>query len=63
VRAFWTVFWGVAASAGLFWLTGECDIHGWGRLAILFGGVTGVTHTVYNYEEIACTCDDPDHEH
>lgn len=57
------MFWGAVTFAGLFWLTGECSIHGWGRAAILFGGTLGAVHVVYDYEELACTCDDPDHEH
>ncbi len=57
------MFWAIATLAGLFWLTGECDISGWLQLSIMLGGALGAAHVVYDYEELACTCDDPDHEH
>ena len=63
MRAFWALFWGVLVLIGGVFLLNWCEIYGWARLAIIGGAILGVVHTIYNYEEIACTCDDPDHEH
>ncbi len=63
MRLVWTLFWGVLVFFGLVFFLNWIEVYGWARLAILFGGVAGTMHTIYNYEEIACTCDDPDHEH
>ncbi len=63
MKAFWALFWAVAVVIGLIWVMNECEIYGWIRVPILGGAALGTAHTIYNYEEIACTCDDPDHEH
>ncbi len=60
----WAIFWSVLVFAGLWWLMNEWGLRDWlARVAILFGAILGVLHVIYSYEEIACTCDDPDHEH
>ena len=63
MRIFWTLFWGVLVLIGLFFLLDRAGLYGWARASIMLGGVVGTMHTIYNYEDIACTCDDPDHEH
>lgn len=32
-------------------------------LAVAFGVTAAIWHVHLNYDEIACTCDDPDHDH
>lgn len=63
MRGFWALFWGVLVFFGMVFFLNWCEMYGWIRLPIIGGAVLGVVYTIYNYEEIACTCDDPDHEH
>ena len=61
MKHFWIMLWAGLGAWFLVWVTDGLAL-GF-RAAIVLGGVAGLIHTYYNYEEIACTCDDPDHEH
>lgn len=63
MKSFWGILWMGLACWGLLWICNTCEIYGWARLSIVAGGVAGVMYGYFWYEEIACTCDDPDHEH
>ena len=57
------MLWAVLGFVGLCALCNACEFYGWVRVSVVGGGVAGLLYAYYCYEEIACTCDDPDHEH
>jgi len=55
------MLWAGLGCWGLLYLTSEMGL--FERASITIGGVAGLLYGYYWYEELDCTCDDPDHEH
>jgi hypothetical protein len=58
-----TGFWALLLSGLACWGLSRWDMPVGFLIAVGVGVVAAIYHVLYNYEEIACTCDDPDHEH